>query len=48
MQRLNERHSIEEELARSHGDPRMQRRHMENAVAAAEDMRLLKEILARL
>ena len=48
LQRLNERHSIEEQLAKQARDSRMERRHSENAAAAAEDMRLLKEIIAQL
>lgn len=48
LQRLNEQRSIQEHLAKRAKDPYMQRRYHENAAAAAEDMRLLKEILARL
>jgi hypothetical protein len=48
LQRLNERRSISDELARTAGDARNQRRCRENAAAAAGDMRMLKEILARL
>jgi len=35
-------------LARKAADPDLRRRHWENAAAASEDMRMLKEILARL
>ena len=48
VQRLNEQRSIQEHLARRTSDPQLQKRHQENAEAAEEDMRLLKEILARL
>ena len=48
LQRLNEQRSIQDHLAKKAKDPALQRRYHENAAAAAEDMRLLKEILARL
>jgi two-component system chemotaxis response regulator CheB len=48
LQRLNEKRSLHDHLARSTKDPDLRRRYQENAAAAAEDIRLLKEILARL
>jgi two-component system chemotaxis response regulator CheB len=48
LQRLNEHRSIQDHLAKRTPDPAIQRRYHENAAAAAEDIRLLKEILARL
>jgi two-component system chemotaxis response regulator CheB len=48
LQRLNEQRAIQEQLAKSSKDPQLRRRYHENAAAAAEDMRLLKEILVRL
>ena len=48
LQRLNEQRSIQEHLAKRATDSGLKRRHHENAAAAAGDMRLLKEILARL
>jgi hypothetical protein len=47
LQRLNEKRSIQEHLAKGAKDPRIRKRYQENA-AASEDMRLLKEILSRL
>ncbi|PWU18080.1 MAG: chemotaxis protein CheB [Verrucomicrobia bacterium] len=48
LQRLNEQRSLQDHLAKRSTNTFMQRRYQENAAAAAEDMRLLKEILARL
>jgi two-component system chemotaxis response regulator CheB len=48
LQRLNEQRSIQDHLAERATNPAIRRRYHENAAAAAEDMRLLKEILARL
>jgi two-component system, chemotaxis family, protein-glutamate methylesterase/glutaminase len=48
LQRLNEQRSIQDHLAKRAEEPTMRLRYHENAAAAAEDMRLLKEILARL
>jgi two-component system chemotaxis response regulator CheB len=48
LQRLNEQRSVQDHLAKRAKDPLMKRRYHENAAAAAEDMRLLKEILARM
>jgi two-component system chemotaxis response regulator CheB len=48
LQRLNERCTIQEELARTTQDPALQRRYQENAAAAAEDIRLLRQMLAQL
>jgi len=48
LQRLNEQRSVQNHLADRATDAVMKRRYHENAAAAAEDMRLIKEILARL
>jgi two-component system chemotaxis response regulator CheB len=48
LQRLNEQRSVQEHLAGRAQDPRARRHYLENASAAAEDMRLLKEIIAGL
>jgi two-component system chemotaxis response regulator CheB len=48
LERLNEKRSVQGHLAKRAKDAIMKRRYHENAAAAAEDMRLLKEILGRL
>lgn len=48
LQRLNEQRSIQDHLAKKTTDPGLRRRYHENADAAAEDMRLLKDILGRM
>jgi len=48
LQCLNEQRSIQDHLAKRAKDPVLKRRYYENDAAAAENIRLLKEILARL
>jgi len=49
LRRLNEQRGLHETLAhRSDIEPKLKRRHEENAAAAQNDMKLLHEILARL